>query len=142
MTKSETTQMSGEERLRKRRWALLRYSALGILGGMLVGMMSGMSAASYEDGNIPLGVIIAMIAVTAVGFIWFSMDYFKRIDEFDVLDNLWANTIGLYGGFIVLGSWYVLADIALVASPDAGAILGTFMGITLIAYLARKMGWR
>ena len=142
MTKSETTQMSGEQRLRKRRWALLRYSALGILGGMLVGMMSGMSAASYEDGNIPFGVIIAMIAVTAIGFIWFSMDYFKRIDEFDVLDNLWANTIGLYGGFIVLGSWYVLADMALVASPNAGAILGTFMGITLIAYLARKMGWR
>ncbi len=142
MTKPETTQMSGVERLRKRRNAFLRYCALGTLAGLILGLVSGASTEFYKNGDIPLALLIAMMVITAAGFVWFSVDYYRRVDEIDLLDNLWANTAGLYGGLIVFGSWTLLADTQVVGSPNAGVIVAASLAIALIAYVARKLGWR
>ena len=133
---------SGEARLRTRRNAFLRYFALMLLAGFVAGMLSGVAAAMVEAGTLPQGVLIGLWAITVALFAWFCRDYFRRIDELDLMDNLWASTIGLYGYLVVFASWYLFHDIGLAPPPDQVAVVLATLGITTAAYLARKAGLR
>ena len=78
----------------------------------------------------------------ALAFAWFTYDYFRRVDELDRMDNLWAHLIGFYGGLIVFGVWYFLAELDLAAKPSAVATVAIMAGLTFVAYGLRKLGLR
>ncbi|WP_324260301.1 hypothetical protein U4960_08900 [Altererythrobacter sp. H2] len=143
MTVNDTAApVSGEARLKARRSAFFRYVALALLAGFVAGMMSGVAAAFVAEGILPGGLLIALWAVVILGFAWFTRDYFRRIDELDLLDNLWASTIGLYTYIVVFGSWYLFHDVGLASEPDQYAVMAATLIATTIAYLARKAGLR
>ena len=133
---------SGEARLKAKRNAFLRYFGLVMVAGFVAGMMSGAAAAMVEHGSLPKGVLIALWGVTIALFVWFCRDYFRRIDELDLMDNLWASTIGLYGYVVVFGTWYLFHDVGIAPAPDQMAIMLSTLAIATLAYLARKAGLR
>lgn len=141
MTDTDTT-LSGEARLKAKRFAFFRYFGLAMLAGFIGGMMSGVAAAMVEEGILPIGVLIALWGATVALFVWFCRDYFRRVDELDLLDNLWASTIGLYGYVVVFGSWYLFHQVGIAPAPDQIAIMLATLAITTAAYIARKLGWR
>ena len=141
MTKADRD-LSGEARMKLRRSRLYRYLGLVFLGSLIAGMAGGAMANLYEDGAIPLWLPVLACAIVAIGMAWFMRDYFRRVDELDVMDNLWAHLIGFYGGAIVFGVWYFLADLGLVGGPSALALFALMMSISAAAYGLRKLGLR
>ena len=134
--------LSGEARLKAKRNAFLRYFGLAMLAGFVGGMMSGVAAAMVEDGSLPKGVLIALWTATVGLFVWFCRDYFRRVDELDLLDNLWASTIGLYGYVVVFGTWYLFHQVGIAPEIDQIAVMLATLAIATVAYIARKLGWR
>ena len=141
MTDTDTA-LSGEARLKAKRSAFFRCFGLALLAAFVGGMMSGVAAAMVEDGTLPGGVLIAVWATVIALFAWFCRDYFRRIDELDLMDNLWASTIGLYGYVVVFGTWFLFHDVGIAPAPDQTAIMLATLGIATAAYIARKLGWR
>ena len=134
--------LSGEARLKAKRNAFLRYFGLAMLAGLIGGMMSGVAAAMVEDGSLPKGVLIALWTITVGLFVWFCRDYFRRVDELDLLDNLWASTIGLYGYVVVFGTWYLFHQVGIAPEIDQIAVMLATLAIATVAYIGRKLGWR
>lgn len=141
MTKSDPD-LSGEARLKRRRSRFYRYLGLAFLVSIVAGMASGTMVSFYENGLIPLWLPLLAFAIAAAGLVWFTRDYFKRVDELDRMDNLWAHLIGLYGGFIVFCFWYLLADLGVTGEPSGLGVVGAMLLITFAAYGARKLGLR
>ncbi len=133
---------SGEERLRKRRHAWWRYLALAFAGSVIAGLVSGYLAGAYTNGTIPLWLPVAACIVVIVLLGWMTRDYFRRIDELDLMDNLWAHLFGLYGGVSLFGGWFFFADLGLTGYPTAPAIVLAMFLFTLAAYGLRKLGLR
>ncbi|MDC0886915.1 hypothetical protein OAS19_03910 [Altererythrobacter sp.] len=141
MTDSETN-LSGEARHKKRRNAFWRYLALGIGASLIAGFMGGYFTALFENGDVPIAVPLAIFGVVVAGLMWFTWDYFRRIDELDLMDNLWAHLIGQYVAVTGFISWYFFAEIGLVGYPTAIAVITMLIGGTFLAYGLRKLGWR
>ena len=141
MTPDEAN-LSGEQRLKSRRRRFYRYLAIALIASIIAGMVSGVLSAFYDAGTIPLWVPLLACAVVAVALIWFTYDYFRRVDELDLMDNLWAHLTGLYAGVIAFGVWYFLADLGVTQSPTALAIVAITMLATFAAYGLRKLGLR
>ena len=141
MTDNDTS-LSGEARLKAKRNAFFRYFGLALLAGFIVGMISGVAAAMVEYGSLPKSVLIGLWTGSMVLFVWFCRDYFRRIDELDLMDNLWASTIGLYGYVMVFGTWYLFHEIGMAPPIDQIAVMLATLAITTAAYIARKLGWR
>ncbi len=133
---------AGEARLKARRSAFWRYFGMALLIAFAAGMMSGVAAAMVENSVLPEWVLIGLWAITIAWFAWFCRDYFRRIDELDLMDNLWASTIGLYGYVVVFGSWFLFHDVGIAPPPDQIAIMLATLAIATAAYIARKLGWR
>ena len=129
-------EISGEARLRRRWRSFWRYLGVAFVASILVGAFSGALVDIYENGSIPI------IVLTVAVFAWFTRDYFKRVDELDLMDNLWAHLTGVYGGMIVFAVWYFTAELDLVAYPSAPAMMAIIVLIVFAVYGLRKLGWR
>jgi hypothetical protein len=141
MMKSDP-KLSGEARLKARRSAFWRYVAFAFAASFAVGLAFGIASGFVERGFLPTGLLIALWLLVVIGFAWGTRDYFRRIDEVDLQDNLWATTIGFYGYIVTLGSWFMFHEIGLVAEPDDLVIAAIAMTALLLAYGARKLGMR
>lgn len=133
---------SGEAKLKSRQKAFIRYLLLVFLAAMIGGVASGYLTQTYVDDDVGLWLPLGAGFLVVAGLIWFTRDYFNRVDELDLMDNLWAHLYGMYGGLIVFGIWYFLADLGLVEYPIAGAALLVMLLITFAAYGLRKLGLR
>lgn len=141
MTRNDAN-LSGEDRLKRRRARLARFGVLGFVAGVIGGFATGALGRMAASGDIPTAVLAILWAAIMATAIWFTRDYFRQIDELDLLDNLWASTIALYAFLIAAGSWYVFHDIGL-APPPSFELLALFtFAILLVAYGLRKLGWR
>jgi hypothetical protein len=141
MTSSDPA-LTGEAKLKKRRAAFLRYLAIALAVSVVVGLASGALASTIAMGAVPNAVMIGVLVVVVAGFSWFTRDYFRRIDEVDLQDNLWANTFGFYTYLVTLGSWYLLHDIGMMAEPQQYIIFAISCSALVISYGIRKLGWR
>ncbi|WP_370176969.1 hypothetical protein [Alteriqipengyuania sp.] len=139
---SESVETSGEERLKSRRKRFWRYLGIAMVGAILAGLVSGTMTSLAENDFLPRWAALIAVAVVAVGFAYFTRDYFRRIDELDLMDNLWAHLTGLYGGLIVFAVWYFLAQLEYSGEPSAFAIIVAMMLITGASYGLRKLGLR
>lgn len=145
MTDNDTvndTVPTGEERLRQRRRAWWRYLALAFAISLLAGFASGFLTGSYESGAVPLWLPVGVGVVVLALLAWFTRDYFRRIDELDLMDNLWAHLIGMYAAISLFAGWYFLADLGLAEHPAALPIVAAMLVFTMLAYGFRKLGIR
>ncbi|MGB7374666.1 hypothetical protein [Pontixanthobacter sp.] len=133
---------SGETKLKARRGKFWRYLAIAFLASFAAGIATGYLTGMFEDGALPMWVLFIVWALVFIGLAWFTRDYFRRIDELDLMDNLWSHLVGYYAAVLIFGLWYLLHDIGEVAEPAALPIILVMIVVTFIAYGARKLGFR
>ncbi|MEW4448035.1 hypothetical protein [Qipengyuania sp. JC766] len=139
---TDTIEATGVQRLRTRRQKFWRWCALAFALSIFAGMASGTLAALYQDDLVPAWSLYALWAVVAFAWVWFSRDYFLRIDELDQMDNLWACLIGFYfyvGAFV---TWYMFADAGLAPEIDGTIMFFATMTVMVVSYGLRKLGLR
>ncbi len=138
----ENDTLSGEARLRARRTKFFTFVGAGIGIAFVAGIFSGMFTSLIEDEVMPTWSIWPVLIAGATAFGWFSYRYYQKIDELDLADNLWANTIGLYFYVAVTPCWVLLNELRLVPPPHHIGMLFATIGVAMIAYLVRKLGLR
>ncbi|MGI9377823.1 MAG: hypothetical protein ACR2PC_17310 [Tsuneonella suprasediminis] len=141
MTDTNSAGLSGEERLKNRRRAYWKYigRAMGI--AFVAGTVGGVLAILAVKGVVPAWVLYPLTGAALIAFAWFSYDYFRRIDELDLLDNLWATTVGFYVYFALEICWLLFNRAGLTPPPDDIAVLGISMLALVLTYGWRKLRW-
>lgn len=133
---------SGEARLQSRRRRWLRYLVIAFGLSIVAGMLTGEVGMLVAQETLPAAWLVAIWLVVIAGLVWFTRDYFDRVDEVDRLDNLWAGMIAFFAYLLTLGSWALFHDVGIVPAPDQYAIAAISIAAMLAAYVARKLGWR
>lgn len=135
-----TDAQGGEGRAASRRRSFWRFFWTGMVVALVVGGIAGTARSLNEFGLVP-PLLTFPILVAALGFYtWFSIVFFRRVDELEVADNLWASLIGLYFYIALMPSWAFLHYFGWVGAPDHWAIWAATMAATAIVYGVRK--WR
>jgi hypothetical protein len=142
MTKPDEATLSGETRLKARTRKFWAFCALGFALSLVIGFFTGTAGALYEEGTLPGWSIFALWAVAMAGFGWFTLEYFRRVDELDLMDNLWAAIIAFYFYVVVAPSWWMFHDLGLLGEPDQILIYFATVIVMFIAYGLRKLGLR
>ncbi len=133
---------TGEARLKARSRRFWSFCALGFGVAVVIGVVTGTAGALYQAGSLPGWLIYAFWGLTLAAFGWFTWEYFRRVDELDLMDNLWAGIIGFYFYFVAAPSWWLFHDIGLVRAPDQIAIYVATVFVMFATYGLRKLGLR
>lgn len=142
MMADDVSQPTGEERLRSRRRTFLRYCLVAFGIALVAGSASGFLGALVADGVLPVWLIYIVSAAFVLAFTWFTRDYLRRVDELDLLDNLWAGLFGFSFYFVSFPVWNGLHQFGL-APPVDGWLLWSGSTIAMFAaYCVRKLGLR
>lgn len=136
------TATSGEQRLRARQRAFIRYCAIALVAAFGAGIGSGYIGGLVADGRLPVWLIYITSALFAIGFAWFTRDYLKRIDELDLMDNLWAALFGFFFYFTAFPIWNSLAAFELAPAVDNWLLWIATTIVMFAAYCLRKLGLR
>jgi hypothetical protein len=140
MTTPETNtapQLSGEDRLRQRR-RRIRAMQVGILGlGALFGIAFGLS----EGGALRLSPLLwwTLVGLLAVGVVAANLWYMRRVDEVEVMDNLWAAFVGMNAHILIGAGWVAASARGMTPAPDVLSVLMATLIITLITYVGLKL---
>lgn len=118
-----------------------------ILGTLFVGgFMAGLFGAAFEIGTdggwmtgtlppaLSLAIAVTMTAAMAGGT-WL---FYRRIDEYERLDNYIAGAWGANALLIGYPAWYVLWKGGWVAEPSHEALFIALFAVTTASYLMRK----
>lgn len=133
---------SGEARLKARRNKFWTFVFAALVVAAIAGFASGFLVALIEDGSVPGLAVIPILVITVSGFVWFSYRYYKKVDELDLADNLWANTFGIYFFIITPAGWQMLHDAGLTGPPHLWTIWIGGILVAGIAYGIRKLNFR
>ncbi len=142
MTKPDEATITGEERLRRRKAAFWRYMTLAFAVAMIAGLASGFLTEMADEGALPNWVPLLAWVVIVLGMVWFTRDYFRRVDELDLQDNLWAHLYGTYAAAAIWTTWYLVADLQLAQHPSGGTTMFILFASVLTVYGLRKLGLR
>lgn len=142
MMDTNNAAMSGEARLQARRAAFWRYTFFAFAVALVVGGITGFAQDQVRAGTIPAWALVAFWAFIVGWFIWFTIGYFKRVDELDLQDNLWAAIAGFYFYAAALPSWYLFYDVGVLGEPNQYVIYGAAMVVMFTVYGLRKLGLR
>ncbi len=137
----------GERKLRdsRKRFRKLVWMGLGIgvALGMTAGIVTGYSQAAQRAGDSGIGWLAwPVLIISAAIFAWYSRTYFRRIDELDLLDNLWASLIGLYAFVMLFPALAMLHEIGQVGPPRVEPLWWATIAAAAIAYGWRKLRHR
>ncbi|ANY20814.1 hypothetical protein A6F68_02314 [Tsuneonella dongtanensis] len=132
------TEESGEARLRRRRLAFWRFSLLG--GAIAVVAALGLAhlANAAATGTASVVLTLLAIALGVSAYTWFSVAYFRRVDELDLVDNLWASHFATTALAIGYPAWLLLERAGLAPQAQASSMWMATFGALLIAYAIRK----
>lgn len=139
---NDVPQPTGEERLRARRRTFIRYCLVAVAIALAAGLASGFVGALVQDGELPAWLVYVSSALFVIGFAWFTRDYLRRVDELDLLDNLWASLVGFFFYFAAFPVWNSLAQFGLAPPVDGWLLWGGSAIVMLITYFLRKLGLR
>lgn len=128
----------GEKRLRTQRKKFWRLVGAGVGIGLVAGLVFGFMGGYAQDRAISPLLVWPALGLTIAVFVWYSAVYFRRIDELDLRDNLWASLIGLYVYLVALPAWYFLHDLNQLPPINHWAIYLTTFAAATIAYCVRK----
>ena len=128
---------------RKRFWRLMG-------GLMLVGFATGLatsiaSHAGTDGSDLPLwakALGTAAVALVALVVTFGSWRFFAKVDEVEVLDNLWASLVGFYAYGTLFPCWWVLWRLRIAPAPDQMVIFGVVIVVACAAYGIRKWNAR
>lgn len=142
MTDTNDIAMSGEARLKSRRYRFFRFCAIGFAAAFVTGLATGYAGDLLRDGTVPAWLFYVVFGITLASLSWFTWEYFRRVDELDLLDNLWASMIAIYFYIVALPSWYLFHDLDLVGEPNQVIIYIATSVVLLASYGLRKLGLR
>jgi Na+-driven multidrug efflux pump len=142
MTEPDASPGVGERAFRENRKRLWRLVWLGVGISFCIGLASGFIAGFTEGwenagGSAISWIVWPVLAIGIWGFVLFTRGYFRRVDELDVQDNLWASLIGLYFYLAALPCWMLLHKVGQLPPPDHWILWGATFLSACIAY-----GWR
>lgn len=127
---------------RRRYW---RYLAIVGLGGMPIGFGLGWAAGRYGDRQAfwdmsPDWLVIGLLGIAIATICFGTWRFYRSIDEVELQDNLWANSIS-YGVYALLfPAWWVLGKAGMAREPNDWLIFVVALCAGLVGYLGRK--WR
>lgn len=142
MTDAIDMNPSGEARLKSRRNRLWRFCGIGFAVSVAVGFATGFAADLFEAGTLPGWIFFIAWGLAMASFAWFTWEFFRRVDELDRMDNLWAGTVALYFYLAALPSWWLFHDIGLVPETNHYVIYAATALVFFSAYGLRKLGLR
>ncbi len=142
MTDTNDTVQSGEARLKSRRYRFLRYCAIGYVLAVALGFITGFAQDLFAQGTLPAWMLFALWGLALAGFSWFTVGYFRRVDEVDMQDNLWACLVAFYFYAVAFPSWYLFEQLGLAPPANQIAIYMASGAVLVVTYLARKAGLR
>ena len=138
--------MEGERRLRANRKRFWGWIGKGVLLAMGMGAIAGFLRGSFQGwhaGETWIGWMMwPVLAGSAVLFVWFCREYFRRVDELDLQDNLWSSLIGFYAFFMALPAWALLHEVHQLPAPDVWTLWGLSAVAITLAYGWRKLRTR
>ncbi len=141
MTTQDTSSplTAGEVRARRRRRVLSAIFFFSLILGLAAGFGMGLA----EDGGLRLSRTTAWSLAALVGLSigGFSIWFYKWVDEVEVKDNLWANTVGMHIAFAVGVPWAILAEMGHAPALSLSLILLLMAGSAALFYAAVKI-WR
>lgn len=142
MTDAIDTALSGEARLKAQRNRFWSFCAAGLAVAVAVGFGTGWVSDLFLQGKLPGWSMYLAWGLALTSFAWFTRIYFRRVDELDLLDNLWACMIGFYFYAIAMPSWWLFASLGLAPEVNHIMIYLAAFVITFAAYGFRKLGLR
>jgi drug/metabolite transporter (DMT)-like permease len=140
MTSPETNTnppLSGEDRLRLRRRRIrgvwIVALSVGFLGGIAFGLADG--------GDLPLSPapFWSLLALVAGGVVAVNIWFIRRVDELEVMDNLWASFVGVIAHILIAACWVAAAARGYAPAPDVLAVLMATVVVTFLAYIGLKL---
>jgi DNA-binding XRE family transcriptional regulator len=137
---SDNQSLTGETSLKQRRSLFIGYLVLMLFASIVGGVITGSAGRLMAAYTLPITVFLRLWLTVVIGFVWFTRDYFRRVDELDLLDNLWASTIALYTFFAAAGSWLILYEVGIAPPPEVEVLSIFTFAALLIAYAAHKIG--
>ncbi len=142
MTTQDTSSLqsfSGEVRARRRRRILSAIFFFSLFLGLAAGFGMGLA----EDGGLRLSRTTAwsLAALGGLSIGGFSIWFYKWVDEVEVKDNLWANTVGMHMALAVGVPWAILAEMGHAPSVSLPLLFLLMAGSAALFYAAVKI-WR
>jgi hypothetical protein len=130
---------AGEARSRRRRQIFVAIFAFSLLLGLAVGV--GMGMAEGGDLTLTRETSWGLAAAAALLIAGFSVWFYRWVDEVEVQDNLWANTVGLHAGLAAGVPWAFLAHLGHAPDLDLSVLFLIIVGSAALYYTAVKL-WR
>jgi len=81
----------------------------------------------------------AGLALLAVGAVASSLWFMRRVDEVEVIDNLWASFVGVIAHILIAACWVAAAARGYAPAPDVLAVLMATVVVTFLAYIGLKL---
>lgn len=134
--------VTGEERLRVRQRSFFRYCGVAFAVALVAGAATGYLGSLIEDGRLPVWLVYITSLMLVAGFAWFLRDYLRRIDELDLMDNLWACLIGFFFYYVAFPIWNSLAAFNLAPTVNDWWLWIATTIVMFAAYGFRKLGFR
>lgn len=123
---------------KRRFWTIL--GTLFVVGGVV-----GAGAAAYETdaggfmtGRLPPAFAIAAAIVTTLALVIGTVLFYRRIDEVERSDNIWAGAIAANLLMIGYPSWFFLWRGGIIGEPSHLVLIALLYGVTVAAYFYRK----
>lgn len=136
MTDTDTA-LSGELRHRARRRSFWTFSLAGIALAFPVGIATGYLLRQGQEGTYSPVAALILIALSLAAFVWFAIGYYRRVDELDFADNLWAAFIALHVLLVAYPVWKMLDILEMAPPPNAEQL---WFGTIIACFVA--YGWR
>jgi hypothetical protein len=114
-----------------------------IVLSLLLGSAVGVGMVMFKGGALKFTPVTAwsLAALAALLIAGLSAWFYRWVDEVEVKDNLWANTVGLHVGFAIGAPWVFLADMGHAPEVSASILLLIIVGSGALYYTAVKL-WR
>ncbi|MEI7571863.1 MAG: hypothetical protein WCJ52_01930 [Phenylobacterium sp.] len=134
---NSTSSLSGEARLRQRSRRIRNVW----IAALSVGFLGGMAFALADGGALPLSPAIfwTLLALVAGGVVAVNVWFIRRVDELEVMDNLWASFVGVIAHILIGAGWVAVAARGYAPAPDVLAVLMATLVVTLLAYFGLKL---
>lgn len=112
-----------------------RFLLMCAIIGAVIGFLYGFGAGSIEDPVAYRWPIIIVSALVALAALYYTIRYYKMIDEHDLLANLYGSNVSLYSIITMSFGWTLLNYVKLTGEPELIPILAVGLILGWATYL-------
>jgi hypothetical protein len=136
---SSRLESGGDVRAPDRRRIIYAIIVLGLVLSLALGVGMGMSSGGALNFSLVTAWSLAALAALLIAVL--SVGFYRWIDEVEVKDNLWANTVGIHVGLAIGAPWVFLAEMGHAPAVSAPILLLIIVGSGALYYTVIKL-WR